>query len=140
MTVLVGYNGTPESRAAVEYGARTAAAHGWPLHLVRYIGHEAGESPTQVRREVDRTNTAATELEALAERFNASGTPTTVGLLHGLTSGAAQALLDEAASVGAELIVLGLDPRSKVSKLVLGSVAQDVLLHAACPVMTVRAD
>jgi nucleotide-binding universal stress UspA family protein len=35
-------------------------------------------------------------------------------------------------------IIVGVRRRSKVSKLILGSAAQDAILHARCPVFTIK--
>lgn len=48
-------------------------------------------------------------------------------------------VLDAAESVGAELVVMGSHGRTGVKRLLLGSVAEHVLRHATCPVVTVRA-
>jgi nucleotide-binding universal stress UspA family protein len=48
-------------------------------------------------------------------------------------------LLDVARAMGAELIVVGTHGRTGVRRLVLGSVAEHVLRHAHCPVVTVHA-
>jgi nucleotide-binding universal stress UspA family protein len=48
-------------------------------------------------------------------------------------------ILDAAKSIGAELIVMGSHGRTGIKRLVLGSVAEHVLRHAQCPVVTVRA-
>jgi nucleotide-binding universal stress UspA family protein len=47
-------------------------------------------------------------------------------------------ILDTAASLGADLIVMGSHGRRGIEKLVLGSVAQKVLSDAHLPVMVVR--
>jgi nucleotide-binding universal stress UspA family protein len=47
-------------------------------------------------------------------------------------------ILDAAKSAGAELIVMGSHGRTGIKRLVLGSVAEHVLRHAQCPVVTVR--
>jgi nucleotide-binding universal stress UspA family protein len=48
-------------------------------------------------------------------------------------------ILNCARDTGAELIVIGLRHRTKTGKYLMGSVAQDVLLGAPCPVLAVRA-
>lgn len=49
-------------------------------------------------------------------------------------------VLEVAAEVDASLIVLGLRRRTPVGKLLMGSVAQRILLGAHCPVLAVKAD
>lgn len=48
--------------------------------------------------------------------------------------------LVEAADGPDDLIVIGVRRRSRTGKLILGTSAQHVLLDAACPVLTVKAD
>jgi nucleotide-binding universal stress UspA family protein len=48
-------------------------------------------------------------------------------------------IVDAAKDAGADLIVMGSHGRTGVKRFVLGSVAEHVLRHAACPVVTVRA-
>jgi universal stress protein A len=49
------------------------------------------------------------------------------------------AILDVAAESKADLIVMGTHGRSGVGRLLLGSVAEEVLRKAPCPVLTVKA-
>jgi nucleotide-binding universal stress UspA family protein len=48
-------------------------------------------------------------------------------------------IVDEAQAAGSELIVMGTHGRTGVKRLVFGSVAEHVVRHAPCPVVTVRA-
>jgi nucleotide-binding universal stress UspA family protein len=48
-------------------------------------------------------------------------------------------ILKAAASANADLIVLGTHGATGLSRLLMGSVAEDVLRRALCPVLTVRA-
>ena len=50
----------------------------------------------------------------------------------------ADAVLDVAGEVDASLVVVGIRPRSPVGKMLLGSVAQRVILDAHCPVLAVK--
>lgn len=50
----------------------------------------------------------------------------------------ATAALVAAEGIGADVLVIGVRRRSPVGKLVMGSVAQTVLLDADCPVLAVR--
>ena len=48
-------------------------------------------------------------------------------------------ILDEAQTADCELIVMGTHGRTGVKRIVFGSVAEHVVRHAPCPVVTVRA-
>lgn len=50
----------------------------------------------------------------------------------------ADQVLEVAAEVGARLVVIGLRRRTPVGKLLMGSVAQRILLGSACPVLAVK--
>jgi nucleotide-binding universal stress UspA family protein len=49
------------------------------------------------------------------------------------------AIIEAAASEGADLIVVGTRGRSRFERLVLGSVSDHIVRHAPCPVLIVRA-
>ena len=48
-------------------------------------------------------------------------------------------ILDEAQTADSELIVMGTHGRTGVTRILFGSVAEHVVRHAPCPVVTVRA-
>lgn len=48
-------------------------------------------------------------------------------------------IVDEAQRAGSELIVMGTHGRTGVERIFFGSVAEHVVRHAPCPVVTVRA-
>lgn len=50
----------------------------------------------------------------------------------------AEEILAVAAEVGADAIVIGIRHRTPVGKLIMGSVAQRVIIDAACPVVAVK--
>ncbi|HWO23576.1 MAG TPA: universal stress protein [Kofleriaceae bacterium] len=49
------------------------------------------------------------------------------------------AIVETTRKLGADLIIMGTHGRRGLSRVVMGSVAEDVIRHAPCPVLTVRA-
>ena len=50
----------------------------------------------------------------------------------------ATAIVEAAEETGADLVVMGTSGRTGLTRLLMGSVAEEVLRHAPCPVLTVR--
>ena len=79
------------------------------------------------------------ELERkMVEAASAHGARATAKVLIRLSE-VGDIILDAARADGAELIVMGTHGRTGVRRLLLGSVAEHVLRHADCPVVTVHA-
>jgi universal stress protein A len=55
-----------------------------------------------------------------------------------LASATADAILEDAKRCNADMVVMGTHGRTGVSRLVLGSVAEQVIRHAPCPVVTMH--
>lgn len=128
MTIVVGYIPRPEGLAAVDTAIIEAERRGERLVVVN-TGHHGDYA--------DPSFAAAQDLEALGAQL------TERGVEHEIrqpTRGLAPAdeLLDTAAEVDATLIVIGLRRRNPLGKLITGSTAQQVLLDAACDVLTVK--
>ena len=140
MTVLVGYDATAASRRAVDEAAAEARLRGTSLRIVHVLEHDAGDSPTRARSELDLSERAQAELETIVEVCERHGVEASSAVLHSLAGGAAQTLLEEAESCDADVIVLGLRPRPTIEKVLMGSVAREVARHAPCPVLVVKAD
>ncbi len=78
---------------------------------------------------------ALTYLDALAARLRTEGIAAHSLIRYGPV---AAAILDEIALQRADLVVLGANVRRGVSRLLLGSIAEDVVASAPCPVLLVR--
>jgi nucleotide-binding universal stress UspA family protein len=130
-SIVVGYVPTPEGHAALRRAADEARLR--DCRLVVINSHRGG-------REFEGGDAVESEsqLEEVRKQLDEAGVQHEVRqLVRGLDP--AEDLINIAAEVDAELIVIGLRRRSPVGKLILGSNAQRVLLDAACPVLAVKA-
>jgi nucleotide-binding universal stress UspA family protein len=134
--VVVGVDGSPGSEAAVAFAVDAAVRRGVPLvavHAWRDVLVDATMAPL-----VDWDAVETDEREVLAERL--AGTraehPDLVLKKLVVRDRPARALVDE--SRGAQLVVVGSRGRGGVQGLLLGSVSQQLLHHAHCPVAVVR--
>ena len=128
MTVVVGHVPTGEGEAVVTAAADEARRRGTRLVVV---------SSTKGESHVDPTFRQTSALAHLAAGLRSDGLQVDVRYAQG--GDPAEAIVSAAKEVDAELVVVGLRRRSPVGKLLLGSTAQSVLLHAPCSVLAVRA-
>jgi nucleotide-binding universal stress UspA family protein len=92
---------------------------------------------TRADRIVDPRYSQGDDWAALLARLDESGVAHSERHLTSSETAAAD-ILRVAEEVAAELIVVGLRKRTPVGKLLLGSTAQAVILHAPCPVVAVK--
>jgi nucleotide-binding universal stress UspA family protein len=132
MAIVVGYVVTPEGRAALRRAAEEAQVRATKLIVVN--SSKGGTSFTP-----EDAQAFESELNDIAARLAAVGVEHEVRqLVRG--NEPAQDLVEVAREVDADCIVIGLRRRSPVGKLLLGSIAQQVLLDADCPVLAVKAE
>jgi nucleotide-binding universal stress UspA family protein len=129
MTVVVMYSPDEFGRVALSYGAAEAVRRSEELVVV---------NPTKGDAYVDAKFAHDDELAALHTALDRLDVESRI--LHDVVPDIAGAVLDAAASTGASLIVVGIRPRTPVGKLLLGSVAQRLILDAPCPVLAVKPD
>ena len=129
MVAVVGYIPTPEGRAAIERAVVDARDRGLTLLIVNAT---RGDAP------VDPRFASSSQMSSLDDFLTESGVRhELVQLVEGLDP--AEQVLHVANERQAELIVIGLRRRTPVGKLIMGSVAQKILLEANCPVLAVKA-
>ncbi|NHC22287.1 universal stress protein [Nocardioides sp. IC4_145] len=126
-TILVGFTPDEFGRAAVRHAAAEARHRGYRLLIVNGSKGDAY---------VDRRFAAPEVLAHVGDGLN--------GVEHEVrqvvVADVAEELLRIAVAEQVRLVVLGLRRRTPVGKLLMGSVAQRVILEAMCPVLAVKPD
>ncbi|MGF0118320.1 universal stress protein [Promicromonospora sp. Marseille-Q5078] len=125
--VVVAWTPDEFGDAALEHGLAWAQEGGRGVAVVNGTRGDAL---------VDERYAAPGGLAELAERLRGTGLPHVVRQEMGRD--VAEQVLDVAAELSARLVVVGLRHRSPVGKLLMGSVAQRILLTAECPVLAVK--
>ena len=136
--VLVGMDGSPHSEAALDFAAEEASLRGagllvvcaWELPMVvDPMAAYPGEWFERMQQDAD--DLVKTAVARVKESYPAVQTQGKA-----IEGHPAVVLLEEAKS--ADMIVLGSHGRGEFASLLLGSVAQQVIHHATCPVVVVR--
>jgi len=130
MKLLVSYNGTNESEAALELAKTHAKIFDARLLVVSSSEGGKGEKPEDI-------NKIKGDLEDIQKTISADGIECEVEqLARGLTPGEDIVLFAEENDI--DQIYVGIRKKSRTSKLILGSTAQYIILKAKCPVTSVQ--
>lgn len=125
--IVVGVDGSAGSKRALEWALAEAELRQVGVRLVYGIAARPATYPDEAMEMLS---------QALAE---VGGAPAGVAVERAAQFGsAAELLLDQAAD--AELLVVGTRGRGGFAGLVLGSVSQQVVQHAPCPVVVIPGD
>lgn len=132
--ILVPIDFSPDAEEALDYACEIAGALNAVIHLVCALG-PVGELPLSQRMvdELSAEHRRALEQLAAQRHRQAAFAPPVVA-----AADPRDLILATAARIDADLIIMGTHGRRGVSRLVLGSVAEDILRHAPCPVLAVR--
>jgi nucleotide-binding universal stress UspA family protein len=125
--IVVGYSADPFGRAALEHGIAEAKLRNSSLHVVNATSGDAY---------VDAKFAQPTEVHDIEERLANCGVAFELSQPVGVD--AAHELLTAMDGDDAELLVIGIRHRNPVGKLLLGSVAQQLLLECPKPVLAVK--
>lgn len=137
MNILVGLTSRPESKAALDRAVEEATLRDARLTIVRTLKEGLGENRAAVTNWSDEVASTQEHGQALVRDLAEQGIDA-VFRLEEVSSDPARLLLDVAAEISADLIVIGIRRRSAVGKLVIGSASQGVLMGADCPVLAVK--
>jgi nucleotide-binding universal stress UspA family protein len=129
MTILVAYAPRPEGQAALDKGLEIAKRRKEHLLVVNASLGGSGEDASKADvQDIERVEQllADSGLSAEFKQFVRGKSPVDE----------IEALVE---TLPISLLVIGLRQRSKVGKLIMGSVAQDLLMSVPCPVLAVKA-
>lgn len=130
MEILLGFDGSNASRAALYLAKRYAMAFKARVHVVTSL---VGGSETSA----EAVEEAERGLDSAREFLEQSAIPVEIHLLiRGLSPG--EDLVEFAREHRIDLVVVGVKKTSKVDKMLFGSNARYVILQAPCPVLTVK--
>lgn len=141
--ILVALDGSELSERVLPHVEALAEKFGSTLVLIRVnapsSSPSAAASPPQDPALVHRLEqqAAASHLARVADELGAKGFTVEVEMPVGRP---ARQITDYARTPGVDLIAMTTHSRSGLGRLVLGSVAAEVLQHAPCPVLLVRRD
>lgn len=135
--LLVALDGSRAAEASLPQAAALARALGASLGLVRVVPGSPGVPETE-REPVGAVREAERYLRRVAIQLQAAGMEPDAVQFGVRRGSVAQALLDEAASRGACMLVLATHARSGLARVVRGSVAAAVVARATLPVLLVR--
>ena len=129
MTILVAYVPRPEGQAALDKGLEIAKRRQERLVVVN--ASPGGRQDDQSRADVE-------DVERVEQLLEASGLETEFKqFVRG--KDAVTEINEMVQALGVSVLIIGLRKRSAVGKLILGSVAHDILMTVECPVLAVKA-
>jgi nucleotide-binding universal stress UspA family protein len=129
--IVVGWTPDEFGQVAVEHATAEAALDGSGVVLV---------NASKGDRLVDLRYASGDQLEEVRRALAATlpGGDDAVQVRQVVAQDVAEAVLAVAEELDAALVVLGIRRRTPVGKLLMGSVAQRVILDAECPVLAVK--
>jgi universal stress protein A len=135
--ILVPIDFSPCSEHALDYACELAGKLGAKVHVVNAIATTLPELSVALTDQMIstwRNNNAGILAKLIESRrtLAAFGAPIIVD------DDPRDAIVKAARSIHADLIVIGTHGRRGLSRVLLGSVAEDVLRRAPCPVLAVR--
>ena len=130
MKFLVAYNGSEVAKRALALAKNHAETLGAEVMIITSMEGGAREKPEEITKAKEDLDFALSFLQEAG--ISCEGHE----LARGLTP--AEDLVMFAEENAVDQIYVGIEKRSKVGKILLGSTAQYIILKAHCPVITVK--
>lgn len=140
--ILVPIDFSEQSRVALEYAAGLLVAPGATIDIVHVwepvVFEPSGLVPMDLQGTIVQATQANAERMLEAFRRSAAERGVAIGSARTVQGAPWSSIVDCARTGGYDLIVIGTHGRTGVSRALIGSVAERVVRHAHCPVLTVR--
>ena len=136
--IVVGTDGSDTAKVAVTAAIALAKSFAQPLHVVSAYQPQASSSanlPNEYRNSVFPHSRVEAVLAAAAGQVRLAGVKVRT---HAKIGNAAEAILDVAEDVGADLIVVGNRGIDSKTRFVIGNVPSRVVHHATCSTFVVN--
>jgi nucleotide-binding universal stress UspA family protein len=140
--ILVPLDGSPLADKVLRYAENLAQKYGAELLLARGLhpmlvtsdyGQKVAFYAPHIFLEEAQARSYLCDLQT---ELDASNLSTQIAVLEGLPI--AEAIVDIAGREGIDMIVMGTRNRSRLSRWIFGSISDDVVQHAPCPVVLVN--
>jgi len=129
MTILVAYVPRPEGQAALDKGLEIAKRRQERLVVINASPGGTQDDPSKAdAQDVERVEKLLAQSGVHSEFKQFVRGKSAVDEIEELVD-----------ALQVSLLVIGLRKRSAVGKLIMGSVAQDILMSVSCPVLSVKA-
>lgn len=136
--ILVPYDFSPASAKALSWAADLQRSlGGLTVHVIHVVDPMPATAPEMLLATLSERDLKAIA-DALTRAVRERGVTATTEVILAPASG--HVIVDVAQQRNADLIAMGTHGRGGLSRLVLGSVAEFVVRHAPCPVVTLRAE
>lgn len=145
--IMVGIDGSEESVNAADYAIAIAKRHNAELIAVNVLTSDIGyaysspgvESPPLTIREIIllAEDEVKKWLDDIKEKADKSGIQFRSEIIMAKRS-ETSTMLDYAEEQNINLIVVGTRGRSRIKKMLLGSIASGLVTYASCPVLVVK--
>jgi nucleotide-binding universal stress UspA family protein len=138
-TIVVGTDGSDTATKSVSKAATIAQRMGARLYVVTAYGTKAVDSSAEPPTDLEWLASAGVRADVLLQQAIAPYEGTDIDVeTRACVGEPASALIDVAAEVNADLIVVGNKGMTGLARFLLGSVPNKVAHHAPCDVLIVR--
>lgn len=127
MTILIAYDGKPDTEAALEYATRLAVSFDEPLYILTVVTKDQmdpDDMDPRIREYMEAASLKASSSGADVHSLIEVGKPEDV-------------ILEVADNFQCDAIVVGRPDRSRFDRMVMGSVSQNLVEKSFCPVVIV---